>query len=333
MPYEWENEEKKIISTREDHDHNTTWITHTHNDEINNGLSQEHPDQTIIEYVIRSKGVTVSKKLYKNKNITNLKERKDGSLNDRHAWNALRGDIGEHIARMNLMYYLRHHYPNGRIDSMFDSEFKRDNSQGYVVGHHGKHILKIKNYPNMEILEHRGDAPADYKCIKEIDGLFLFNHQFGQYLIVMESKTGSLTKTDEESLVSNLFNPLRKMFPDRKPAYLLFGTKEQIYTNDEFRVLKHKPVSIYKMLQQHSIDTMFMTFNETSDEFDKMADQVVKQYKWLNDLELHAKGWRKKEDCLELYNGGQRPVYTLRRDPQNPKIWHELPVKSHEQHL
>lgn len=234
------------------------------------------------------------------------------------------GDLAERISRRVTKYFLKHHSPEGYTGGIFDKRFNPQNKNGYIITNNDRYLLKIQNYPNLIILRNTPDKPWDYDNIKELDGFFDYRFHGDRHILVLESKLERL-HINSEKLITNLFEPLKELFPEAKFHYVLFSNHHSIFREETpYRILRSRPFEIYSLLKQHNIGTLFFSFNEKYKEFEQATTHLITQYRFISHQDIDIRGRIVIDrNRIDLYDSGERPFISLRRDPQNG-LWKDF---------
>jgi len=185
----------------------------------------------------------------------------------------LRGDLAEHIAR-RVMKRILHKLKIGKSGGIYDARFRTAQHEGYTVASQDNIVLKVHNYPNLVLLERRGeDKPCEYN-VTDLDGLF--DHRIGQqrHLIVVEAKEGHI-KLKEETLM-HTFDCMEQLYPKAAFSYVLFGTDRYLFSGK--RRLQDRHVDLYHRLIERNIATVFFTFNESRQEIADIRNHLYQHY-------------------------------------------------------
>lgn len=236
------------------------------------------------------------------------------------------GDLAERIARRITKYFLKHFSKQGYTGGIFDERFNPQQRDNFIVTHTDRYVLKIDKYPNLVILKRTGKGKYGYENIKELDGLFDFRFGKDRHILVLESKLDRIS-VDCEDLVDNLFVPLRHLLPEARFSYVLFSNRESIYVRRNFqrlRILKHMPQKIHRRLVEHDIGVIFFTFNESYDDFERMKDHLITQYRSVSHQGVALNGRMIVSDReIILFDQGQTPHLKLVRDRYSG-LWREV---------
>jgi len=304
-----------IYSVTRDHGGGCSYKFHNLNDEINEGRSTA--DKIIINYKVNNRTYP----LFTGKDLTDALYPYDVE-----ATGNLLGEIAERISRRVVKKFLKRCHHNGKTGGIFDKRFDVKNREDFIVQHTGDYILKIQKYPNLIILKHTGHGKFGYENVKELDGFFDYRYMGQRYILVLESKLEKIN-VDCDDLVNNLFVPLRALFPEARFYYVLFGDKNSIYVKNTFdkrRQLRQLPVDIYKRLHECGIGTLFFTFDETRDDFEKMKDFLMLQSRTVRNLShtIYGKTIISEKE-LTIFDGGETPHIKLIKDPRSG-FWKEV---------
>ena len=304
-----------IYSTRGNHGVCGAYKLHNLNDKINEGKCTS--EKVVVSYKING---TVYP-LFTGEDLLNASYPYDF----RAAGNIL-GEIAERISRRVIKYFLKHCSKLGKTGGVFDKRFDPENREDFIVQHTNDYILKIHQYPRLIILKRTGRGKYGYENIKELDGFFDYRYMGKQYILVLESKLEKVN-IDCEDLFTNLFTPLRHLFPEARFYYILVSDKNSIYVKSKFerrRQMKQLPVKIYERLHSEGIGSLFFTFNETRDDFEKMKDFLMLQYRTIRNLTLtlHGKTIISEKE-ITIFDGGETPHIKLIKDPVSG-FWKEV---------
>jgi hypothetical protein len=236
------------------------------------------------------------------------------------------GDIAERIARRVTKFFLKHHSPEGYTGGIFDKRFNPQKKNGYIITHNGRYLLKVQKYPNLIILKSTPEGEWSYDNIKELDGFFDYRFHGDRHIIVLESKLERL-HINSDKLISNLFNPLKELFPESKLHYLLFSNRSSIFHDDNpYRILRSRPFEIYDLLKQHGVGTLFFSFNEKYREFERATTHLITQYRLISFQTVDINGRITiAKNRIDLYDSGERPFLSLRRERESG-LWSDTPT-------
>lgn len=304
-----------IHSLRRDHGVRGTYRLHNPNDEINEGRG--NLDKVIIEYRIES----ISYPLYTVGDLLAAPYAFDNA-----AWGNIVGDIAERIARRVTKYWLKHVNPLGKTGGIFDRRFNPKERDDFIITNTQQYILKIRKYPNLVILKKTGRGKFGYENIKELDGLFDYRYFRQRNILVLESKLEKLT-VNADDLLRNLFGPLATLFPDAHFCYLLFTDRNSIYQKRSFerrRQIKQFPLKLYRRLREAGIATLFFSFSEQHDDFERMREHLVTQYRAINRMGVTLRGRTVITDKeLMIFDAGETPHLKLVKD-KRIGAWREV---------
>lgn len=307
-----------IYSTRRNHGVCGSYKLHNLNDEINEGKCTSA--KIIISYKINGSAYP----LFTGEDLLNASH-----SYDTHSAGNILGEIAERISRRVIKYFLKHCSKYGKTGGVFDKRFDPKNREDYIIQHTNDYILKIQQYPNLIILKRTGRGKYGYENIKELDGFFDYRYMGKQYILVLESKLEKIN-VDCEDLLSNLFTPLRHLFPDARFYYILISDKNSIYVKNNFdrrRQIKQLPVKIYERLSSEGIGSLFFSFNETREDFEVIKDFLMLQYRTIRNLTLtlHGKTIISEKE-LTIFDGGETPHIKLIKDPVSG-FWKEVSLR------
>ncbi len=242
------------------------------------------------------------------------------------------GEVAERIARRITKYFLKHWSKTGKMGGLFDQGFDPKSSDDYIVAHTEEYVLKIRRYPNLIILRQTGEGGRGkfgYENIKELDGFFDYRYAGRRHILVLESKLERINVNCED-LLKNLFRPLSKLFPEAAFSYVLFADKRSVLvrgSHESLRQLKPLPIKIYEELSPHGIDTLFFTFNESRDDFERIKDFLITQYRSIRKLGVTLYGKTVVTDKeLIVFDGGETPHIKLIKDAVTG-LWREVPLR------
>jgi len=306
---------KTVYSLRRDHGVLGSYRLHNPNDEINDNRSEF--DKIVLEYRIRHN----SYPLY---TVSDL-------LHSPYPFNAksegnIIGDIAERIARRITKYWLQHYSPHGKTGGIFDKRFDPLARDDFIIAHSPEYVLKIRKYPNCVILKKSGKGKFGYENIKELDGLFDYRYFLRRHILVLESKVEKTTISVGD-LMKNLFGPLGALFPKTAFSYILFTDRNSIYQKRHFarrRQIKQFPYKIYEHLRQAGIGALFFGFNETREDFERMKNHLITQYRALHKMGVSLSGKTVvtgKE--IIVFDGGETPHLKLIKDTATG-LWKEV---------
>ncbi|HAJ78406.1 MAG TPA: hypothetical protein DCO75_01425 [Fibrobacteres bacterium] len=304
-----------IYSLRRDHGVNGTYRLHNPNDEIND--NRPSLDKIVLEYRI----CHISYPLFTTGDML-----RSGYMFEPGAEGNLIGNIAERISRRITKYWLKHYSQHGKTGGIFDRRFNPKDRDDFVIAHSGEYILKIMKYPNCIILKKTGRGKFGYESIKERDGLFDYRYFLQRQILVLESKVEKVA-INVDDLLKNLFKPLRELFPHARFTYLLFTDKNSIYQRKNFsrrRQIKYFPMRIYRHLYNEGISMLFFSFNESRDDFERMKDHLITQYRVLHKMgvALHGKTVITDKELI-VFDGGETPHLKLVKD-NSTGLWREV---------
>lgn len=304
-----------ILSVTCDHGLDGHYRLHNPKDEIND--SRQFLDRVLVQY-------RIGRNCYDLFTIGDLFDA-DYSF-DTAAGGNIMGDTAERIARRITKYWLQHFSREGRTGGIFDTRFDPKNRENFIVAHTDRYVLKIDRYPNLIILKKTGRGKYGYENVKELDGLFDYRFRRKRHILVLESKLDRI-KIDTGEIVRNLFVPLREFFPEARFTYVLFSSNDAIYVKKKFarhRRLRHTPVELYDTLRREGVGVLFFTFNESYNDFERIRDHLITQYRALAHRRLVLHGRMMVSDReIVLFDGGETPHLKLVRDPSNG-MWREV---------
>jgi hypothetical protein len=299
-------DDKKVFSILREHGVKGTLHLHNLNDPINK--SKLLLDKVLLEYKINHHSYSI----FSVKDLFTA----DYSFSEEGRGNIM-GDIAERISRRVTKYFLKHHSPEGYTGGIFDKRFNPQNKNGYIITNNSRYILKVQNYPNLIILRNSPDTVWEYENIKELDGFFDYRFHGDRHIIVLESKLERLN-INSEKLISNLFEPLKELFPGSKFHYLLFSNKTSIFHDDNpYRILRSRPFEIHKLLKEHGVGTLFFSFNESHHEFERATTHLITQYRFISHQDVDISGRiTMGHNQINLFDSGEHPFLSLKRDSQ-----------------
>lgn len=311
--------EEAIYSIKRNHGIQSSFILHNPNDPINENLPKYN--KILVEYKIND----TSYPIFTLSDILN-----SSFPYDSQAEGNILGEIAERISRRITKYFLKHWDKCGKTGGIFEPGFDVRNCRDFIVAHSNDYILKIKQYPNLIIIKRTGKGKYGYESIKEIDGFFDYRYHGKRHILVLESKLERIN-VDCEFLISNLFNPLRTLFPDARFHYILFTDKHSIFTAnsyERFRQIKPFPAKIYESLSIEQIGSLFFTFNETRQEFERIKDFLMLQYRAFHNEVLTIVGKTiLSEKEITIFDGGESPHIKLVKDSKSG-LWHEVGLRN-----
>jgi hypothetical protein len=304
-----------VYSLRRDHGVNGMFRLHNPNDEIND--TRGKLDKILLEYRIRHNSYALF-------TVRDLLE--SAQLFEPGSEGNLIGNIAERIARRVTQYWLKHYSPHGNTGGIFDKRFNPRDRDDFIIAHSGEYVLKIKNYPNCVILKKTGRGKFGYENIKELDGLFDYRFFLQRQIMVLESKLEKVT-VDVDDLLKHLFTPLRDLFPKARFSYILFTDKNSIYQKRYFnrrRQIKQFPLKIYRQLSAAGVSTFLFGFNESRDDFERMKEHLITQYRVFHKLGVTLKGKTVITDkVLSVFDEGETPHLKLIKDKATG-LWKEV---------
>ena len=197
------------------------------------------------------------------------------------------------------------------------------------MGSTNDYVLKIDHYPNLIILERTGRGKFGYESIKELDGFFDYRFGGRRHIVVLESKLEKI-HVNCGDLVDRLFKPLRSIFPEAGFHYLLFTDKNSVYVRNAYsrrRQIKQAPVKIHEQLSHEGVGSLFFTFNETRDDFERMKDFLILQYRAVRRQSVTLFGKTVVSDKeLLVFDGGETPHLKLIKDGPGG-LWREVKLR------
>ncbi|HEX2959952.1 MAG TPA: hypothetical protein VHO70_24160, partial [Chitinispirillaceae bacterium] len=123
---------------------------------------------------------------------------------------------------------------------------------------------------------------------------------------------------------------LRALFPQTQFHYVLFTDKHSVYSRsgaNRYRQIKDVPVSIYERLKQEDIGSLFFTFNENRDDFEKIKNFLIVQYRAIKKKSITIIGKTViSEKELMVFDGGETPHIKLIKDPKSG-FWKEVALR------
>lgn len=309
---------ERIYSVKRNHGISGVYKLHNLNDAIND--KKNIFEKVLVEYIINDCSYPVF-------TVSDLIQAPYDF--DYSADGNIRGEIAERIARRITKYFLKHWSKRGKTGGFFDKRFDPRNREDFIVAHTEDYILKIQKYPNLIILKRTGRGKFGYENIKELDGFFDYRYQGKRHIIVLESKLEKINVNCDD-LVNNLYDPLQRLFPQAGFHYILFTDKNSVYvksTIDRRRQLKILPVKIHERLQSEGIGTLFFTFNESREDFEKIKEFLILQYRAFRKqaVTLYGKTIISEKE-LTVFDGGETPHIKLVKD-LHTGLWREIPLK------
>jgi hypothetical protein len=310
--------EAMIYSIKRNHGVQGTYRLHNPNDAIND--RRPLADKIIVEYSINESSYI----------LFTVADLLDSPYPfDQQSEGNILGEIGERIARRVTKYFLKHLSKRGKTGGVFDQRFDPQHREDFIIAHTDEFILKIQQYPNLIILRRTGRGKYGYENIKELDGFFDYRYSGKRHILVLESKLEKIN-IDCNDLTGNLFHPLRKLFPEARFYYILFTDRHSIYvrnTYDRLRQIKHLPAYIFEHLSGYGIGSLFFTFNETREDFERIKNFLILQYRALRkqSLTLYGKTLISEKE-LVIFDGGETPHLKLVKDPDSG-LWRQIPLR------
>lgn len=306
-----------VYSVRRDHGIGGCYRLHNPRDQIN--IGRRYLDKVIIEYQIGANHYN----LFTIGDFFDVQYRFDPL-----AAGNIMGDLAERISRRITKFFLKHYSREGYTGGIFGQRFDPHNRNNFLVANTDTYVLKIERYPNMVILKRSGRGKFGYENIKELDGLFDYRFGTQRHILVLESKLERINVNCAD-LVTNLFVPLRQMFPDALFSYIMFTDTASIYAKkyyDRQRRIKLLPQSIYETLNKHGVRVLFFSFNESRIDFERMKAHLITQYRSIAHLGLELRGRMKLSDKeIVLFDEGETPHMKLVKDSHSG-MWREIPL-------
>ncbi len=310
--------DRAIFSIKRDHGAKGCFKLHNPNDEIND--HRVFMEKVIIEYQIGGS----THNLFTVGDFFEV----DYSFDEKGEGNIM-GDIAERISRRITKYFLKHFSRHGKTGGIFDQRFNPAERNNFIVTHTDKYVLKIQNYPNLVLLKKTGFGKYGYENIKELDGLFDYRYKGKRHILVLESKLEKVN-INGITLLNNLFLPLKQLFPDATFTYVLFTDKDSIYrkrNRQRLRKIKQHPLKIYHELKKYDIGVLYFTFNESRDDFEKMKNHLITQYRSVVRLDVQLYGKMVLSDRkIVLFDGGETPRIKLIKDHKHG-MWREVKLR------
>ncbi len=310
--------ENQIYSIRRNHGISGSYKLHNLNDSINDEKSLY--EKVLVEYIINDCHYPIF-------TVGNLLNQ-TYPIDSKGEGNIL-GDIAERISRRITKYFLQHWDKRGKTGGVFDQRFDPQNRDDFIVAHTSEYILKIQRYPNLIILKRSRKGKFGYENIKELDGFFDYRFMSKRHILVLESKLEKIN-VDCDDLVNNLFTPLKALFPEAQFHYILFTDKYSVYSKSgisRFRQIKSVPISIYERLKKEDIGSLFFTFNENRDDFEKIKNFLIVQYRAIKKMSFTIIGKSViSEKELMIFDGGETPHIKLIKDPKTG-FWKEVALR------
>ncbi|MBN2188423.1 MAG: hypothetical protein JW699_03135 [Chitinispirillaceae bacterium] len=307
-----------IYSIKRNHGVNGIYKLHNPNDAIND--DRPAGEKILLEYVINGR----SHALY---TVADL-QGAPYPIDQASAGNIM-GDIAERIARRVTKYFLKHWSRRGYTGGIFDRRFDPAHRDDFIVGSTNDYVLKIDRYPNLIILKRTGKGKFGYESIKELDGFFDYRFGGRRNILVLESKLEKINVGCDD-LLTHLFLPLRQLFPDTRFHYVLFTDRNSIYvrhTYARWRQIKQLPVRLNERLGGDGIGTLFFTFNETREDFEKIKDFLILQHRAVSRkaVTLHGRTVISDKELL-VFDGGETPHIKLIKDTSSG-LWKEVKLR------
>jgi hypothetical protein len=307
-----------IYSIKRNHGVNGVYKLHNPNDAIND--DRPAGEKILLEYVINGRSYA----LYTAADLRNAPYPFDQAS----AGNIM-GDIAERIARRVTKYFLKHWSKRGRTGGIFDRRFDPAHRDDFIVGSTNDYVLKIDRYPNLIILKRTGRGKFGYESIKELDGFFDYRFGGRRNILVLESKLEKVNVSCDD-LLTHLFLPLRRLFPDTRFYYVLFTDRNSIYVKHAYsrwRQIKQLPARLNERLSGDGIGTLFFTFNETREDFERMKDFLILQYRAVSKKAVTLYGRTVVSDKeLLVFDGGETPHIKLVKNGASG-LWKEVKLR------
>ncbi|MBN2037057.1 MAG: hypothetical protein JW768_09975 [Chitinispirillaceae bacterium] len=307
-----------IFSIKRNHGVRGTFKLHNPNDAINDDRLLS--EKILLEYVINN----CSNAIMKVSDLLNAPYPIDSASSGN-----LIGDVAERIARRITKYFLKHWNKRGYTGGIFDSRFDPQNRDDFIIANTSEYILKIDRYPNLIILKRTGRGKFGYENIKELDGFFDYRFGGKRYILVLESKLEKINVNCDD-LIQNLFMPLHQLFPGTRFYYVLFTDRNSIYVKSTFhcwRQIKQVPAKIHERLSGEGIGTLFFTFNESREEFERIKEFLILQARAVQRQMVTLSGRTVISDKeIMVFDGGETPHIKLIRDTQTG-LWKEVKLR------
>lgn len=307
-----------VFSIKRNHGVSGTFKLHNLNDAINDDLPVY--EKVIVEYCINDRCFP----LFTAADVIGASFPYDHQYHGN-----ILGEITERIARRTTKYFLKHLSKRGKTGGVFDRRFNPQHREDFIIANTSEYVLKIRKYPNLVILKRSGRGKYGYENIKELDGFFDYRYGGMRHIIVLESKLEKIN-VDCADLIENLFRPLKELFPEARFHYLLFTDRHSIYSRvnyERWRQIKRLPLKISDTLATNGIGTLFFTFNESRQDFIKIKDFLILQYRALKKLTLTLFGKTVISDKeLIIFDGGETPHIKLVKDIKSG-LWRQVQLR------
>lgn len=288
-------------------------VLHNSNDQINNETT--FLDTVLVEYKIGKQSYPIFR-------VRDFFEVGYPIAEEGHG--NLTGDLAERIARRVTKYFLKHITKEGDTGGIFDERFNPQDKNGYIVTNNDEYVLKIQKYPNMVLLRRKGGSDWSYDVVKELDGFFDFRCNGKRHILVLESKLDKI-QLSSEKLVTNLFDPLKELFPDVQLHYILFSSPQALfYDVHKRKILKTKAYEIFHILRYNGVGSLFLEFHEKTEEFNTAANHLIQQYNMIALRRVKFTGTIILDrNRLSLYDRGESPFMELEKTDKQ-YLWREI---------
>lgn len=274
--------QKECICQRKNHGVQTKLRTYQANHERNVNVPLE--DRVLIECSLNGKSSPTAHPLYAAADFTTHRKHltKEGIASGDN-WTNVRGIFTERYAQRITKYWLQNYSPEGSLGDFFKKDYNRSERE-YIIRHSGRLILKLHiEYPNMIVLKRTGKGKFGYEPVAEFDGLFHYNYGRQNHILVLETKTDDLS-VDPDHVQKKVVPSLQKLYPEvhrsgGKIWYVIFGQHTKIFNGPErWGRLTEGAKNLYLKLRERDIPAFFLTFNEPSEQLNRITQRVVRQY-------------------------------------------------------
>ena len=145
-----------------------------------------------------------------------------------------------------------------------------------------------------------------------------------RHILVLESKLDKI-QLSSEKLVSNLFEPLKELFPDVQLHYILFSSPQALfYDVHKRKILKNKAEEIYHILKDAEVGSLFLEFHEKTEEINAMATHLILQYNLIAQRKVQFQGKIILDrNRLQLFDRGESPFMELEKT-DDESLWREI---------
>jgi len=279
---------------------------------------------TVIEYVVEFGDVKIRMPVFTVGDFWKINGFHSSDEKGKQGWEKsdIQKILTEKIAWTTVYNWLTTVMRDGRL---VENRYK----ETHVFANSEKYVLKVRDSPNMVLLDKGKKGSTDYNPLKEIDGLFLYDKDNISHVIVQETKSNGFS-VGLDDLVENLFNPLKDIFPNSKIIYLLFNNMDSIYVGrdskerkETFNKIRNEPTRIFKRLLEEGVGTIYFGYRFPFTRFNEFNIFLKKQQAILNNGEVDLT-CKYSNGRIRLFVGDM-PINILFQE--EPNLWVAHPPK------